>query len=478
MILFLILILNILFSIIKSFDDFPIDEDVLVLTDLTEEYAFSQLNPLMILFYAPWCGHCKKFYPEYRKASKELRKKNIYLAKVDVTHQPKLKDKNRIRGFPTVHFFHNGTKSSYGGNRTKEDLIRWINIKLGPPAVNLNEKELEKFIKDNEICLVYYGNDNNILKIYENVSRKYDEKFKFAIVNKFKNKKDNNKIKLFKQFDEGQNVLNAESNDFNETLFIDFIKKYSVRKILKYDYNINKLIKRQKNKGIFLIYNEFDKEKDNYYNILKKIQSKNEDFKFIYLSNKSESEKNFIETYQIDSFPALLILDGTDKEGLKKYKSNEKILNEKIINDFIDKFRKNKLEPFYKSEPIPKENNGNVFKLVGKSFEKEVLNSNKDVLIKFYAPWCGHCKKLAPVYEQLAKRYKDNNNLLIAEIDATENEIPGVSISGYPTVKFWRGVDKKVIDYNYERSLEGFETFLTIHSKGFKKKNEKNNSEL
>ena len=65
--LFLLLILNFLFSIFKSFDDFPIDDDVYVLTDLTEEYAFSQLNPLMILFYAPWCGHCKKFYPEYKK---------------------------------------------------------------------------------------------------------------------------------------------------------------------------------------------------------------------------------------------------------------------------------------------------------------------------------------------------------------------------------------------------------------------------
>ena len=397
---------------------------------------------------------------------------------MDVTHQPELRLKNRIRGFPTVYFFHNGTKSSYDGKRSKDDLIKWIDIKLGPPAVNLNEKEVEKFIKDNEICLIYYGNDNNILKIYENVSRKYDEKFKFAIVNNFKNKKNKNKIKLFKQFDEGQNDLNAESNEFNEKLFIDFIEKYSVRKILKYDNKIYNLIKRKKNKGIFLIYNEFDKEKENYYNILKKIQPKNEDFKFIYLSNKSENEQNFIERYQIDSFPSLLILDGTNEEGLKKYKSNEKNLNEKIINDFIEKFRQNKLEPFYKSQPIPKENNGNVFKLVGKNFEKEVLNNNKDVLIKFYAPWCGHCKKLAPVYEQLAIRYKDNNNLLIAEIDATENEIPGVSITGYPTIKFWRSIDKKVIDYNFERSLEGFETFLTINSKGFKKKNEKNNSEL
>jgi protein disulfide-isomerase A1 len=476
--LFLLLILNFLFSIFKSFDDFPIDDDVYVLTDLTEEYAFSQLNPLMILFYAPWCGHCKKFYPEYKKASKELRKKNIYLAKVDATHQRRLKIKNRIRGFPTVYFYHNGTKSSYGGKRTKDDLIKWIEIKLGPPFVNLNEDDIEKFKKENEICIVYYGNDNDILKIYENVSRKYDEVFKFAIVNEFKNKNDKNLIKLFKNFDEGENVLDTQSKEFNEKSFIDFIRKYSVRKILKFDNKIVNSIRRENTKGIFLIYDKLDEEKENYYDILKKIQPKNEDLKFIYLSNKSRNEKNFIEAMQIDSFPTLLILDGTNEEGLKKYKIHENILNEKIINDFIDKFRQNKLEPFYKSEPIPEKNDGNVFKIVGKNFEKEVLKSNKDVLIKFYAPWCGHCKKLAPVYEQLAIKYKDNNNLLIGEIDATANEIPGVHISGYPTIKFWRGVDKKVIDYNYDRKLEDFETFLTIHSKGFKKKDGKNKTEL
>ena len=58
-----------------------------------------------------------------------------------------------------------------------------------------------------------------------------------------------------------------------------------------------------------------------------------------------------------------------------------------------------KVKPLIKSQPVPKKQKGPVTVLVGKNFEDLVTNSKKDVLIEFYAPWCGHCKKLEPVYK-------------------------------------------------------------------------------
>jgi len=49
-------------------------------------------------------------------------------------------------------------------------------------------------------------------------------------------------------------------------------------------------------------------------------------------------------------------------------------------------------------------------------------------LVEFYAPWCGHCKSLAPIYESLAKKLAVNPNIVIAKCDATENEIEGMGI--------------------------------------------------
>jgi thiol-disulfide isomerase/thioredoxin len=47
-------------------------------------------------------------------------------------------------------------------------------------------------------------------------------------------------------------------------------------------------------------------------------------------------------------------------------------------------------------------------------------------LVEFYAPWCGHCKKLTPIFENVAKKFRGFENLIIAKVDSTENEIEGI----------------------------------------------------
>lgn len=75
---------------------------------------------------------------------------------------------------------------------------------------------------------------------------------------------------------------------------------------------------------------------------------------------------------------------------------------EVFVNDVIE----GNLEPYLKSEPIPESQNEPVKIAVAKNFDELVVNNEKDTLIEFYAPWCGHCKKLAPAYDELAEKVR------------------------------------------------------------------------
>ncbi|GFN83086.1 protein disulfide-isomerase a5, partial [Plakobranchus ocellatus] len=77
--------------------------DVVHLTDATFS-DFVQQNPsVLVMFYAPWCGHCKKMKPDYTQAAQTLKDKQItgVLAAVDATKERKLAEKYEIKGFPT-----------------------------------------------------------------------------------------------------------------------------------------------------------------------------------------------------------------------------------------------------------------------------------------------------------------------------------------------------------------------------------------
>lgn len=115
-----------------------------------------------------------------------------------------------------------------------------------------------------------------------------------------------------------------------------------------------------------------------------------------------------------------------------------------------------------RSQPAPKDNKGPVITVVGSTFDKLVTKSDKDVLIEFYAPWCGHCQKLEPIYKKLGKAFANNNKIAIAKIDATSNDYPSeFSVSGFPTIYYVPAEDKKnIISYDGDRSLDDLTKFV------------------
>jgi len=92
-----------------------------------------------------------------------------------------------------------------------------------------------------------------------------------------------------------------------------------------------------------------------------------------------------------------------------------------------------------------------------------VGDSSKNVLVEFYAPWCGHCKHLIPDYEKLANAYANEKDIVIAKIDADKHKDIGgrYDVSGFPTIK-WFGKNNKETPEPYEgaREVASFVTFI------------------
>jgi len=158
------------------------------------------------------------------------------------------------------------------------------------------------------------------------------------------------------------------------------------------------------------------------------------------------------------------------RTDLKKYNLVGDITAENI-DKFVADWESGHLKAHLKSEEIPATNDEPVKILVGKNFHSIVMDESKDVLVEFYAPWCGHCKKLTPIYDELAKKIQATNpNVVIAKMDSTANEVDEVQIQGFPTIKFWpKGNKKSPMDYSGERDLNGFLAFLEKNAHGFKK---------
>ena len=442
-----ILILVFLALLVVTFcdDEFPLEKDVIILTDSTFDKAIEKYEYLLVLFYGPSCSHCKRFEPEYEKAASILRKENLNLAKVDATAEKKLAEKFEIEELPAIKLFikEGEQQLEYNGGGKDSEIINWMRRKTGPVAKDLKTfEDVEKFKKDNNVSLVYFGSKKEDIKEIIKVARKND-RFPFAIVKSEEVIKKYSKpgtAVLFKNFDEKKREL----ADIREKVIEEFIFKYfSPKVILNFDQQAAYIIFGRSIPAIILYASEKSEKWADYKNLMGNVANKiNDNIKAVLTDIKEGLASRLGEYIGVKEkhLPTVRIID--TRGAIKHYKMNGEINEQNILN-FIDDWENKRLKQYFKTEDEPKDNNGDVLIVVGKTFKREVINNDKDVMIFFYSPWISQCNELHPKYEDVAKKLKEKNpKLVLAKCNATENEVESVNISGFPTVKFYPGNKK------------------------------------
>lgn len=109
-------------------ESFFVDSEVVVLNDDNFEDFISNNPSVAVMFFAPWCGHCKTVKPEYEKAAEKIKKEGIkgVLAAVDATVSSNTAKKYDVNAFPTFLYFKDGKKEFKFDERTSEKLVKFM----------------------------------------------------------------------------------------------------------------------------------------------------------------------------------------------------------------------------------------------------------------------------------------------------------------------------------------------------------------
>jgi protein disulfide-isomerase A1 len=446
------------------------DSDVTQLTKDT--FAdFVKANDLVLAeFFAPWCGHCKALAPEYEEAATSLKEKDIKLAKVDCTEEADLCKEYGVEGYPTLKVFRGPENiSPYGGQRKAAAITSYM-VKQSLPAVSiLNKDTLEDFKTADKVVLVAYiaADDKASNETFGKVAETLRDTYLFGGVNDAAVAEAEGvkapAIVLYKSFDEGKNTFTEK---FDEKAITDFAKTAATPLIGEVG---PETYSGYMSAGIPLayIFAETEEERTSLGKDLRPIAEK---FKgkinFATIDAKAFGAHAGNLNLKTDKFPSFAIQD-VSKNQKYPFDQEAEITHDSIAK-FVEEFSTGKIEPSIKSEPIPETQEGPVTVVVAKSYNDIVLDDTKDVLIEFYAPWCGHCKALAPKYEELGALYAKSefkDKVVIAKVDATLNDVPD-EIQGFPTIKLYPAGGKDApVTYQGARTVEDFIEFIKENGK-------------
>ncbi|XP_072318311.1 protein disulfide-isomerase [Eucyclogobius newberryi] len=448
------------------------EEDVLVLKKSNFDEALQAHPNILVEFYAPWCGHCKALAPEFAKAAGMLKAEGseIRLGKVDATEEAELAQEYGVRGYPTIKFFKGGDKASpkeYSAGRQADDMVNWLKKRTGPAvAVVDGVTGAESLIADSEVAVIGFFKDPKSAdaQAFEKAAEAIDD-IPFAstsddaVYSKFEVTEDG--VVLFKKFDEGRNTFAGEMSKEN---LLAFVKANQLPLVIEFTEQTAPKIFGGEIKSHILMFlpkaaSDFKDKMDEFKKAATGFKGK---ILFIFIDSDVDDNQRILEFFGLkkEECPAIRLI--TLEDEMTKYKPESNAITAEGITEFCIRFTEGKLKPHLMSQDIPDDWDKTPVKvLVGKNFEEVVFNPTKNVFVEFYAPWCGHCKQLTPIWDKLGEKFKDNEDIVVAKMDSTANEIDSVKVHSFPTLKFFpAGDDRKAIDYNGERTLEGFSKFL------------------
>jgi len=401
----------------------------------------------LVEYYAPWCGHCKKLEPEFNKAAEALNSAGVKipLAKVDATVEKELGEEQEVRGYPTLKYFVGGKPTEYDGPREADGIVSWIKSMSGPAVTEGTADE-----KDTLAISIFGDKLEDAFEAVAKMNRKKGKWYHTAtgaakIVLKhlgepaveYEGEMTEEKISAF--YKENSFPLYGDLNGDTFSQYIESGAGLIWTLLPMTTDNVKEKV---------------EETRETMTNVAKKVDPSK--FRVTH-TNTNEFGKVLENMFGIKEFPAVIVQKKAGDQKQKFIYKGE--IDEAKVVQFVEDVVAGKIEAVLKSEEPPAEQ-GDVFVVVGKTLKEDVFTKEMDVLLEVYAPWCGHCKKLEPEYNKVAKKVKKEgfaDILRIAKLDGTENDSPvdSISWSGFPTMYYIKAGVETPEKYEGPRDAKG-----------------------
>ena len=458
------------------------EEHVEVLTNENFKKFTTSGEHVLVTFYAPWDGHSKSFLKQFHELGTShtiSSDSRLKFGKVDATVEKELAKEYEVETYPQIILFRHGQPKEYKGSLAAngEGLRKWLrrNTHHKPAAWLEGVDDVHVFTLGRPVCIVGFFDDTGHLDNFHAAA--YDFHLDFGetsskiATEKYKTQRPG--IIMFRNFAEPahfQGNVNSleEIKQFIATNMVpkvvDYAKKDQMERVFEGPIAANVFLFRQQNdEEADKLEAEFAKAADQLYGRVHFISAGfDEQTLYSFFAIRARDTPT-VRLYAHDlkyAYKGSLKPDEGKKEVMKtikdhdgndipnpKYDEEMASQTSKVFEDlikFVDAYEKGKLVPILKSEKPPKSapsaNEATV--VVGRTFDEIVTQSNKHVMLFFYAPWCQTSKALMPLWDKLAEMYREYDEVTIAKMDATKNEAKGIHVKSYPTIYFYKSGDK------------------------------------
>uniref|UniRef100_A0A672TPP6 protein disulfide-isomerase n=1 Tax=Strigops habroptila TaxID=2489341 RepID=A0A672TPP6_STRHB len=396
---------------LPSPDELGEEDGILVLHEHNFARALSEHRLLLVEFYAPWCRHCERLAPAFAQAATTLRNESspARLGKVDATTQKALAGEFGITSYPTLKLFRDGNRThpiDYTGRAAAQrDAQAFYEVAMEMVDVPFGVAEATELFQA-------YGLSTDT-------------------------------ICLFKKVRERRGAVPILPTPLLRAHSLDLVMEFTseVQPIPApipvgcQDPTPHAALPQQVIVGtagtvLFVV---------------------------VDVAGHGANILAFFGMTPADA-PTLRLVE---MKNNRKYRMEQDSFSDTAISTFIQDVLDGKVKPHLLSAEPPEDWDTQAVKvLVGKTFEQVAFDETKNVFVKFYAPWCSHCQAMAAAWEELGERYKDHEDIVIAKLDAMANEIENVTITSFPTLRYFPAGPGRKVGFKGSRDVETFSKFL------------------